>query len=226
MTSIVKVDCGSKMDNFSNTCFFNVIKHGLMITDHPAQNYSYENFWEIGDWSSNSLKGDMIDMYTHEHEIDTMAKALGVHIFVYTEIGENLINMDFSYSFGEAMMVGKRIPTIRVLKVFNSEHFNYLESFKNIRMSDVHRQEFIKWYNKKYIIDTQTPKKIASSVNEYFISEIKETLSDIKNLNEDITAVHRTMYILKKDDLQNELNILYDRRKDLESYIELLTKKL
>jgi hypothetical protein len=227
MTSIVKVECGSIMDNFYNTSFFNVIKHGLMIIDHPAQNFSYERFWEIGDWSNNSLRGDMIDTCKHDYELNTMAKALGVHIVVYIEIGKSLINLDVFQSFGDAMVLGKRTPTIRVVKVFNCEHFNYLESFKNIEMTQVYRQEFMSWCNRNNMTnEQQTTKTIHPSVKDYFVSEINATLSDIKSLNEDITSVQRTMFILRKEDMQNDLNDLYNRRKDLESYIELLLKKL
>jgi hypothetical protein len=125
---INKIECGSTMDGFGNTCFFNSLMKCLE-TEGKNYSYSYRGLLEFGAWDFDTMKGKMVDTLDLVH-INTLAVSLNVRIAIYTEIRYNVVNVD------SVIVLGHSGPVCRIVKVMGVAHFNMM-TFKNFNPANV-----------------------------------------------------------------------------------------
>jgi hypothetical protein len=112
---IVKTECGSTMDGYGNTCFFNSFLECLKVLGRTDK-HSYKELLSKGAWSDDKL-GEMVET-TEFDNLETLATAFKVRIAVYVENDDNFVNPHYIHIYG------LKGPVARIVKLKNSLHFN------------------------------------------------------------------------------------------------------
>jgi hypothetical protein len=119
MTKVTLIECGSTMDGYGNTCFFNSLREQLRRLDVTGKTWTLNEFITAGEFSP-AQRGQMVDLETHRLQISKLAKKLAIKIDVYSHAkngGSDVIHAAYT-PFG---LVG---PTVLICKIEGVEHYN------------------------------------------------------------------------------------------------------
>ncbi len=220
---INKIECGSTMDDFGNTCFFNSLMKCLK-NEGKMYSYSYRGLLEFGAWNYDKMKGKMVDTLDIQN-IHTLAVSLNVRIAIYTEIMYNVVNVD------SVIVLGRRGPVCRIVKVKGFNHFNMM-TFKDFNPVNVENAALGVALNMEQTIKKgkeAEDSKAAKVKNEMAatIVDIRMNLTEMSKIYDEMAeTVNRRMKLAEITETINEMAEIANRRMKLAEMAEIANRRM
>ena len=147
IAKIEKIECGSTMDGYGNTCFFNSLNEFLKGRNGILK--SYKELLEMGGWDFENKKGKMVDTQVDQDEIECLANSLKIRIAIYMEVEKGVVETESLNIFGRRdYPVGARIVRLK-----GFAHFNALVGFVDFHPYDVETEASRRWIILKHEIE-------------------------------------------------------------------------
>lgn len=154
-SSYVKVDCGFEMDGAHNACFFMSLKKALSDIGHSAAQWSYATFLNAGKWAYDQKKNQMVDTFTDETNLNTLAIALDVEIRVFAETTPGTYRLGNLFGWPGSKVV-------RIVKIYNQAHFVHLMEDDATIARRLHQEDM--WMLRDAMHQEEQDRKLAQKI--------------------------------------------------------------
>lgn len=202
--SIEKVDCGSVLEGYGNSCFFLSLLEGLRRLE-LYNAWTFDELINLSKFWTSEQKGKMVDTSIHSDSIQILALKLNVRIVIYTESSNNKVNKDSIMVYGL-----NKSNTIRIVKVFQSPHYTYM-IFKDSNENALFEQKEASAYvarmelkqSEHKVQEVEKLEKVAKEHSKIIDKEMEDHYREIEalKLEKQITNV-----VIEVSKLQQDLN--------------------